>query len=639
MGLSAKVKDILHSGESKDRSTADNTQHQPGSFPTKEMEPSETYEGYSKGYEHNKLHKADDPRGRTHGDNNAPRGHAHKDSGVGLAEHDPTSYTPSQEPISERRNDPLNRTTESTAAGGLGDTANLASKEGTSGTTAPSTSEHPHGEDIPSGGAHISVVGHGKPEDENARHRAVHSGTAQPTRTSGTLESSTFLHRHDRDQSSSNNNPHDAQQLTQENRNRETSDSNFNKGVAGAGAAGTAALGAQELNTRRHADETPTKADQTTEKTHSEEHKGRSFPLLGKHHKDHHKETKEDEHAKEPKKEHESKVGALFHRRGSKDKTETEARAEQETDKKRHSHSQAAPALGAAGAGGAYAVTRDRHDDKQPDSTTGTHQDPSATRGATEYPAVGLGSTKDYSTPGSQPTIGAIQQPYQQDSHRGTGLATGATAGLGAGALASHESSKRHDDDRYLSNDSSQPSATDTGSALGGTSASGFDSSKHEPFPGSRNQSHHSTHHSTLTENANAGKYNTLASGTPSGVKYDDDVDTSRSTQQAHVDTPQKKDNHYGAAAGLGAAAAGAGTAAALSRNRDEKPVDKEHLTRQTEPRTERQLDRDTESHKPITGAVTPRLGVNKPFFHKCQKCGEDNDISQYFTSNATGDI
>ncbi|KAI7766575.1 hypothetical protein LZL87_013603 [Fusarium oxysporum] len=633
MGLSAKVKDILHSGESKDRSTADNTQHQPGSFPTKEMEPSETYEGYSKGYEHNKLHKADDPRGRTHGDNNAPRGHAHKDSGVGLAEHDPTSYTPSQEPISERRNDPLNRTTESTAAGGLGDTANLASKEGTSGTTAPSTSEHPHGEDIPSGGAHISIVGYGKPEDENARHRAVHSGTAQPTRTSGTLESSTFLHRHDRDQSSSNNNPHDAQQLTQENRNRETSDSNFNKGVAGAGAAGTAALGAQELNTRRHADETPTKADQTTEKTHSEEHKGRSFPLLGKHHKDHHKETKEDEHAKEPKKEHESKVGALFHRRGSKDKIETEARAEQETDKKIHSHSQAAPALGAAGAGGAYAVTRDRHDDKQPDSTTGTHQDPSATRGATEYPAVGLGSTKDYSTPGSQPTIGAIQQPYQQDSHRGTGLATGATAGLGAGALASHESSKRHDDDRYLSNDSSQPSATDTGSALGGTSASGFDSSKHEPFPGSRNQSHHSTHHSTLTENANAGKYNTLASGTPSGVKYDDDVDTNRSTQQAHVDTPQKKDNHYGAAA------AGAGTAAAVSRNRDEKPVDKEHLTRQTEPRTERQLDRDTESHKPITGAVTPRLGVNKPFIHKCQKCGEDNDISQYFTSNATGDI
>jgi hypothetical protein len=62
-------------------------------------------------------------------------------------------------------------------------------------------------------------------------------------------------------------------------------------------------------------------------------------------------------------------------------------------------------------------------------------------------------------------------------------------------------------------------------------------------------------------------------------------------------------------------------------------------LTRQTEPRTERQLDRDTESHKPITGAVAPRSGVSKPVIHKCQKCGEDNDISQYFTSNATGKI
>jgi hypothetical protein len=836
MSLSAKVKDILHSGESKDRSTADNTKRPPGSFTTEDMEPSETYEGYSKGYEHNKLHKADDPRGWTHGDNNAPRGHAHKDSGVGLTENDPTSYKPSQEPISERRNDPLNGTTESTAAGGLGDTTNLASKEGTSGTTVPSTSEHPHWGDIPSGGVHNSVVGHGSPEDENARHRAVHSGAAQPTRTSGTLESGTFRHRHDRDQSSSNNNPHDTQRLAQENPNLETSDSNFNKGVAGAGAGRTATLGAHELNMRRHADETPTKADQTTEKTHSEEHKGRSFPLLGKDRKDHHKETKEDKYAKEPKKEHESKLGALFHRRGSKDKTETEAKAEQEADKERHSHSKAAPALAAAGSGGAYAATMDQHDDKKRDSTTGTHQNPSAIRGATQYPAAGLGSTRDYSTQGSQPTTGAMQQPYQQGSHRGTGLATGAAAGLGAGALAphdgqrsgnsrtdpqsstgydaqsydpasrsatnptpqsyqqqgshgdhglakvtaaglgagalashfghqhsgstqpsaldstqgysaqrdqpanfshkdpagqqhgshrgaglaadtaaglsasalasrsgrdhqsdqhglesnrgfepqgtqptqtstrdltsqyyqhegshrgaglaagtaaglgtkalaSHDSSKKHDEDRYLSNDSSQraqPRATGTGSALGGTSASGFDSSRHEPFPGSHNQSHHSTHHSTLAENANAGKYNTLASGTPSGVKYDDDVDTSRSTQQAHVDTPQKKDNHYGTAAGLGAAAAGAGTAGALSRNRDEKPVDKEDLTHQTEPRTERQLDRDTESHKPITGAVAPRSGVNKPVIHKCQKCGEDNDISQYFTSNAAGKI
>ncbi|KAI1045289.1 hypothetical protein LB505_013940 [Fusarium chuoi] len=972
--LGAKIKDILHSDKD---TTSETSHHPPGSFPTEEMEPSETHEGYSKGYEHNKLHKADDPRG-----------HAHKDSGVGFTEpNDPTSYKPSNEPISERRDDPLDRTTDTTttagtttagtttagtttagtttagtttagtttagtaatgttAAGGLGDTSKIPATEGATGATAPFTQDHPYWGDLPSGGVHNTVIGHGSPEDENTRHRAVHSGATEPTQSAGTLESGTFLHRHDRDTTSSTTNPTDAQRTTQETPS-ETSGSRFNEGLAGAGAAGAGVLGAHELEKRRHADDTqtPSKADQTTDKSH-EEHKGRSFPLLGKDHKEkeaHHKEKethhKEDKHAKEHK---ESKLGALFHR---KDKAETEAKADQEADQEKHGHSK--PALAAAGAAWGASSTGKGHDDKTQRDVT----DASGTRGATQYPASGLDSTRDYSAqptgttqqlhqqdsshrgaglatgaaagvgagalashyaqrsdndrtgtgydsqsydpststrdptsqtyqqqgshgdhslakgtaaglgagtlashsgqhsssnqpstlgatsaygaqpdqpanyshkdpvgqtsqhdshrgaglaagtaaglgagalasrsgrehettgqhtgdstrglesqgnqsaysstnpasqyeqhdshrgaglaagtaaglsagalasrsgrehettgpsgldsnrglesqttqPGysstnptsqyqqdnshhgaglatgaaaglgagaltsrsgrdhhsdqptgldsnrslesqaTQPTFTSTRDPtsqfYQQEgSHRGAGLATGAAAGLGAGALASHESSKR-DEDRYLSNDGSrtaQPGTTgttSTGAGLG-TSSSAFDSSHNEPSRKSEHsQRSTGSHHSTLAENANAGKYNTLASGTPSGVAYDDDLVTSRSSQQP---TSEKKDDsHFGAkAAGLGAAAAGAGTAAALSRNKDEKPV--EDKIRE-EPEAERKLDQ-TESHKPITGSVAPQVGTNKPVIHKCQKCGEDNDISKYFTSNS----
>ncbi|KAF5695376.1 hypothetical protein FDENT_459 [Fusarium denticulatum] len=946
--LGAKIKDILHSDESKDTTTK-TSHHPPGSFPTEEMEPSETHQGYSKGYEHehNKLHKADDPRG-----------HAHKDSGVGFTEpNEPTSYKPSNEPISERRDDPLDRTadttttagtttagtttagtTGATAAGGLGDTSKIPATESATGAAAPSTQDHPYWGDLPSGGVHNTVIGHGSPEDENARHRAVHSGATEPTRTAGTLESGTFLHRNDRDTTSSTTNPPDAQRTTQDNP-TQTSDSHFKEGVAGAGAAGAGALGAHELSKHRHDDETqtPSKVDQTTDKSH-DEHKGRSFPLLGKDHKEketHHKEEKPKEHK-------ESKLGALFHR---KDKTETEAKAEQEADQEKHGHSK--PALAAAGAAWGASTAGKGYDDKTQRDVTA--QEPTGTRSATQYPASGLDSARDYSsqpasttqqqpqqqdsshrgaglatgaaagvgagalashyaqrsdndrigtgydsqsydpsststrdptsqtyqqqgshgdhdlakgtaaglgagslashsssnqpsTLGSSPAYGAqpdqpanyshkdpvgqtsqhdshrgaglaagtaaglgagalasrsgrehettgqqtgldsnrglesqgnqyaysstnptsqseqhdshrgaglaaglgagalasrsgrehettgqsgldssrglssettqpgysstnptsqhqqdsshhgaglatgaaaglgagalasgsgrdhhsdqpagldsnrgfeshttqptststrdpTSQSYQQEgSHRGAGLATGAAAGLGAGALASHESNKR-DEDQYLSNDGSrtaQPGITGTtGTGAGlGTSSSAFDSSHHEPSRKSEHsQRSTGSHHSTLAENANAGKYNTLASGTPSGVAYDDDISTSRSSEQP---TSQKKDDsHFGTkAAGLGAAAAGAGTAAALSRNKDEKPVEEKI---REEPETERKLDQ-TESHRPITGAVAPQIGTNKPVIHKCQKCGEDNDISKYFTSN-TGKI
>ncbi|KAF5022527.1 hypothetical protein F66182_5429 [Fusarium sp. NRRL 66182] len=346
MSLSAKVKDIFTSGDSKDESRGEATPHPPGSFPTKDMEPSETRQGYSKGHEHehehehSKLHKSQDPRGWA-GDEKTSRGHGYKDSGVGLPEsHDPAFFSGhSRETRSERRNEPLERVTETTAAGAaagaatgtgagrVGDNTNLTSQEGTSG-------DNPYWGNLPS-----SAVGPDSAQTEAERHRAVHSGATQPTTGSVPLESGKFptVQKRDRDASSKDTNPHDAQLQAQQNPQESKSDSHFNEGlagagVAGAGAAGAAAVGAHQLNKRHDADDAPSRVDQTTSETQPQEHKGRAFPLLNRDHKDthHDKDVREDKHHtkevkqekhEEPKKDHDSKFG-LFGRRSSKDETE-----------------------------------------------------------------------------------------------------------------------------------------------------------------------------------------------------------------------------------------------------------------------------------------------------------------------------
>lgn len=666
--LSAKVKELLGGGDS---SKEDSAHHTPGAFPTEDMEPSETREGYSKGHEQNKLHKANDPRGFAEGDSTAPQGHAYKDSGVGLTEsHDPasTSYKPTQEPISERQNeplglsqgqnDPLHRTTDSTTGGlggtsaaglgtgsgtsGLGAGHNLASRESTnlpsqstdpssqhhttgaglgatglgagnnlssrestnlpsqginpssqehttgsgagaaglgagaaglgagnnlssrestnlpSQSTNPSSQEHttstgaaptPYWGDLPRGaagaGVHNTVIGHGSPEDE--RHRATQPGATDPTRTSGTLESGTFLHRNTRDESSTNTSPVDSLTHAQQNPNDRTSGSRFTEGVAGAGTAGGAALGAHELS-KKHHEETP--REQTTDKTQHEKHEGRAFPLLGKDHKDthkesHHKEDKHDKHDNEPKKE--SKLSALLHRH----KDDKEPTAEHEHDKDKH-HSKAAPlAAAGVGAGGAYAATRGHDDNTHRDTTT--HQNPSASQGTTQYPASGLDSSRDF-TQSSHPT----QQTGHDDSHRGAGLATGAAAGLGAGALASHHG--RSGDDRAghqptsgydsQSYDPTQRSTqvptsqgTHHGEGLGAGTAAGL---------GAGALGSHSGHQSSSAQPSALGSHSDTQGGQPANFSHRDP--TAQNPTQSH-------DSHRGAglatgtAAGLGAGA------------------------------------------------------------------------------------
>ncbi|KAL4731153.1 hypothetical protein ACLX1H_000114 [Fusarium chlamydosporum] len=468
--LGEKVKNILH----KDNSNDDTSPHPPGSFPTEDMEPSETTEGWSKGHEHehNKLHKADDPRGWTESERDAARtGHGYKDSGVGMTgSNDRTGYNSTQEPMSERRDEPLSDRRENTLGrtnevGAMGAQSGAMGAEsramGQEDPLAPSTEEHPYWGDLPSqGGVHNSVVGHGSPEDEARRHQAVHAGATEPTRTSGTLESGTFLSRRNNEDASRNTEPYGSRPGDRERPDERTSGSHFKEDLAGAGATGGAAYGAHELNKRHRENEEPRRYDQTTDRTQPEEHKQRAFPLLGKDHKEpkehkeshHHEKVKEDKH----KDDKESKLSALLHHKGSKDENE---RAE-DYDNDKHHHSKTGPALaaaGAAGAGGAYAATRDRHDnDNLRDNTTSRYQEPSATQHTTKYPASGLDSTRDYNTQSNMPSSGGtVQKPYRQEdinSQRGSGLttgaATGAAAGLGAGALASHHG--RRDEDRSM---------------------------------------------------------------------------------------------------------------------------------------------------------------------------------------------
>ncbi|CEI61381.1 hypothetical protein FVEN_g5906 [Fusarium venenatum] len=671
--LGAKVKDILHKDRPDDSNT---TPHPPGSFPTEDMEPSEIEQGWSKGHEQNKLHKADDPRGWTESEREPSRGHGYKDSGVGMTESDNrTSYKPSQDPMSERRNEPfserrddnLNRTSESGA---------LGQKE----PLAPSTAEHPYWGDIPSrGGVHNSVIGHGSPEDEERRHKAIHTGATEPTRTSGTLESGTFLSRRDRDEASTNTEPYGGRPSDRQrpdertsgshfkeglagagaagtepyggrpnDRQRpdeRTSGSHFKEGLAGAGAAGTAAYGAHELNKQHNDNEEARRFDQTTDRSQPEEHKQRAFPLLGKDHKESHQteKVKEDKHKdkdhdsklgglfgrksskdettrveeqdrdkhhhsktgpalgaagaagayaatrdrdddnrrdtttgkyqepsaqdtyKEDKK-HDSKLGALFHRKGSKDQTEST----EDYDKDKHHHSKTGPALaaaGAAGAGGAYAATRNRHDDdnNRRDTTAGAYQDPSAAQHTTKYPAAGLDSTRDYNS--QNPSSGGVtQKPYRQediDYHRGSGLATGAAAGLGAGALASHHG--RRDDDRAATqpmsgydNQSYDPTATSQSHQQQGYQQQGYQQQGYQQ-QGSQQQG--SQHLHGLSAPAVAGY---------SDSKERQDAQGAQAANFSHKDPvgqTQQYDSHRGAglAAGAGAAGLGAGTLASRS--------------------------------------------------------------------------
>jgi len=598
-GLGQKVKEILH----KDRSNDDATPHPPGSFPTEDMEPSNIIEGYSKKYEHNKLHKADDPRGWTESDKDASRSHGYKDSSLGMTgSEDRTSYKPGQENMSERRDDTLGDRRDDTLGGRRDDTLDRTTESSTMGQKdplAPSTEEHPYWGDLPSqGGVHNSVIGHGSPEDEARRHRDVHSGATEATHNpSSTLESGTFLNRRDRDDSTRNTDPHAARPGEQmrpdertsgshykeglagtgaagagaygahklnERRDRDetlgntepygsrpgdqtrpderTSDSHYKEGLAGAGAVGAGAYGAHKLNERRHDKDEPRQYDQTADRTQPEEHKQRAFPLLGKDHKEP-KEHKEHHHHEKVKddKEKDSKLGGLFHR---KDKDDAERVGDYDNDK--HHHSKTGPALGAAGAAGAagaYAATRDRHDDdNRRDNTARNYQDSSATQHTTKYPAAGLDSSRDYNTQGTNPSSGgAPQMPYrQEDIDSHRGRNIATGAAGGAAAGLGAGALASHYGRRDDDRTANQP-------------GSGFDNQSYDP--------------SATSQQSGSQHVHGLSAAAVADERYDSQAN--QPTNFSHKDPMgqnQQHDSHRGAGLAAGTAA-GLGAGALASRS------------------------------------------------------------------------
>lgn len=844
MTLGAKVKEILHSGDSEDAARGEVDRNTPGSFPVDDMTPTETQKHTSTSHEHNKLHKPNDPRGWSEDDARA-RGHGYTDSGVGLTDpHDSQATT--QKVASEKPTEPMERSTDYSPDSRLGREADRKPQEPVGDTTAPSHKEHPYWGDLPRGaGVYNTIAGHGSPEDDAQRHRAIHSGETNPTATAGSASAAgsqpldfatqgadpysaqqdTRQTTHDRalgsrfneglgsaaaagivgagayelgkdrriderdtpsqlEGASTTVDPYDAQRASPPSQHNTTAvtnipqqqtlpgttdvyssqrdthpvpeqgtrDSHFKEDLTGAAVAGTAGAGAYEMNKHRQADDVSKKAEEATKPVEPEEKKHRSFPLIGRSHKDDTMEVNEEKHTKEPKPEHESKLGSLFHRSA---KDETEIAAEEEPFKDKHHKTMAGTALAAAGAGGAaYAATRGRDDDTkvQEDTTTGRYQEPTATRGADHYSSTsfGAGTTTDrYQQPvttqatsqhtgagydpssgfgahttqpsvtfaGDQPSqphqhgtsnrdgkfaTGAVAglsagalashqlggkhentpattqdiergfQPqatqsysttesygttksyepmhsYQQEgTHRDGRLAAGAAAGLGAGALASHELGRRHENtpattqeaERGYQPQYTEPHATTT---TGSTVIPAYDTPRNEAVAESGDFSEHPAEPTLpITQQANEGKYNTLASGTPSGIRVED-REKHRESQREYGGTWATEGKHhgYGTAAGLGAAA-GLGTAAALSRKDEEKKQEpiwpQQAPESKVEPEAERSIQPQPDE-KANASLFAPQTGSSKPVIHHCQKCGEANDISQYFTSNAPGKI
>jgi hypothetical protein len=117
-----------------------------------------------------------------------------------------------------------------------------------------------------------------------------------------------------------------------------------------------------------------------------------------------------------------------------------------------------------------------------------------------------------------------------------------------------------------------------------------------------------------VTEDANHSQYNTLASGTPSGINVGGN-DKSSATSAIPAVTDEKSNKGAYATGGLAAAGAGAGAAAYASRDDDkEKKVE------------DKPLQKDT-----YTSSAVPTSGGQQKVTHTCTKCGEENDITSYF--------
>lgn len=248
---------------------------------------------------------------------------------------------------------------------------------------------------------------------------------------------------------------------------------------------------------------------------------------------------------------------------------------------------------------------------------------------------VGASTTRDSSfTPG---------QSEQSHSGRDNALygTAAAAAGTGAAGYGIHELRKDRDekagvgghdtrttDTSYGQSASTAPvlstAAAHTAAPTTAPIATEHSSASPTSTSGSHGFRQPSAELPRLTEDANHGKYNVLSSGTPSGIAVENNA-TNRSSNTATSSTlppaisSETSNKGAMATAGIAAAGTGAGAAALATRDDDKNLTDKSA----------------TSAEKDCTVPLIPGStgGGQQQVLHKCVKCGEQNDISQYFTN------
>ncbi|KAH8174735.1 hypothetical protein LIA77_06154 [Sarocladium implicatum] len=707
MSLNDRVKDALQGSDSDVRP--------PGSFPTDDMSP-EDKNTISNTHQRNKLHKANDPRGR---------GHGHSDSGVGIMDssNEPAAtkepveeaYAPA-EGYEERREhakrsnvaefddvkaDKHDTTEYDVDPNDLGTTAATATGANVVDNTARtkteddnvphnvvrtgkqgSTLDHadPYWGNLPQGqGTYNTVAGHGSSSDEARRHHSGDDTSGQ--RTFPLVTDRTRQHHQDPAERR-----FEDQQETQHKESQK--DSHWKEGTAGAagaGAAGTAAY----LATRDHDERTKNEPEETAE----EKEKKKSGGLFGIFHRDHkgdkHKEDKHKEDTKltkEDKKHTREEKAAPIAAAGfaSRDDKHHDEQTYKQLEGDNH-RSAKDPAVAAA----ATAYATHAHDG----NTSSQREDPIARGNDDSYNRLADGTPSGVRTGGPEPAI--TREPVtsaatddHKDSNRNAAVygTAGTAAALGAGGYAAHELRKDRDEkrDEPLSRDTTTTTTTrDEAPRSGGwfTSPVTNTSQTTDPVQSQRDtftqedssrranpavaaapvvaasslsrdpaaDTYPSAATTTTTANtstsasqpamrepsteiprttatANEGKYNTLSSGTPSGINVGGTDKPATTSAATTLPTVQDEKSNRGAMATAGIAATAAGAGGAYYATRDDE---------QKKPEEEKPLQKET---KTTTSSVLPgSVGGQEKVTHKCVKCGEENDVTHLIKEKARG--
>ncbi|CAM1503487.1 Fc.00g010780.m01.CDS01 [Cosmosporella sp. VM-42] len=671
MNFGAKLKEAVHPLQSSEATRGEVDSKTPGSFPVDDA-PTPVESNQRSGidmpsHERNKLHKHNHSRASAD-EETMSHGHSYKDSGVGLTDtvsQVPVQGLPATQHDAHRAATGYNQGTdlEEKTKRGLGDTVagttGLAvhedqegglgfrkgenepnSQEGEhSNTTA---AEHPYWGDLPRGaGVYNTVVGRGSPEGDINRHQEIHGGehrdhSGMATSNLAGDDPANDLHQRPSPVVASQiKTPDESQEIPNQ------KDSRLKEVAAGAGVAGVSAAGTYEAGKAHNEDNNYRNLEETTHPKQSGSMKEKN--TRGVFQRDH-KSTQErddklndDRHAKNTKHEKESKLAAMFHR-GGHNKHDDESGSKKETPEDKDKDFSPVPAVAATGIGGVATYnaasrpnTQNEFEDRTADNRNfqSDNQNDSHKYGMSSgQPAETL--TADPTVPPSKPSLSHGKGECSKETKfKNNQISTDTAAGLEAGVLASQELERK-------GHDVNPQSATDEGSQN-----PTFDHpARSEPanqasFSIPVTSKVESTTTPAFTSHANEGKYNILASGTPSGVKIESEAIDKPGLPSREIPTAQ--DEHYGTKTGAELGVAGLGAAAMRSQPGQEKS---EERTFEEEGRVNKPIKHEPveqpqgRSSAPTTAAV--EFG-SKRVIHQCKKCGEDNDISGYFSNISSG--